>query len=64
MNAKDNNMTATVSGSELTIKIDLSKNLGRSKSGKSDMIASTRGFQSIDGGKIGAFSVSLNLIQK
>ena len=43
-------------GKELVIKIDLRKNLGKSKSGKSDLIASTLGniaVEGTDGGKLG-----------
>ena len=37
------NVETKVEGNVLTIKVDLAKNLGRSKSGKSILIASTEG---------------------
>jgi hypothetical protein len=37
------NVVATKEGNSVVIRIDLSKSLGRSKSGKSDMVASTGG---------------------
>ncbi len=41
------NVKMTVNGTKLVIEIDLSKNLGVSKTGKSEMIASTQGNISI-----------------
>lgn len=38
------NIVAEIKGEKLTLTIDLSKNLGISSSGKSQIIASTRGF--------------------
>ena len=38
-----NNVEATIDGDVLTLRIDLSKTLGNSKSGKSRLIASTNG---------------------
>jgi hypothetical protein len=43
------NIKVEVKGDELTLKIDLSKDLGRSKSGKSTLVASTYGNVSIPG---------------
>jgi len=41
------NCTMSVSGDILTIEVDLSKNFGKSQSGKSNIIASTQGNQSV-----------------
>ncbi len=41
------NIKVEVNGSELTLKVDLSRDLGRSKSGKSTLVASTFGNVSI-----------------
>ena len=41
------NIEMSVEGNILTVKIDLSKNYGESSSGKSEIIASTEGNQSI-----------------
>ena len=43
------NIEMTVNGDILTIKVDLSKTFGKSSSGKSTIIASTEGNQSIPG---------------
>lgn len=43
------NIDMQVDGKILTIKIDLSKTFGSSKSGKSVLIASTEGNQSVPG---------------
>lgn len=43
------NVKAEVKGDILTITVDLSKNQGRSASGKSDIIATTSGNVAIDG---------------
>lgn len=64
LNAKDNNVVATVNGNTLTLEIDLSQSLGRSSTGKSEKVASSGGFQNIDAGDLGAFGISLNVIQK
>jgi hypothetical protein len=42
------NVTTSIKGSILTITVDLSKDFGRSKSGKSTIIASTGGNISVD----------------
>lgn len=48
------NYKATVNGNTLTITVDLSKRLGPSKSGKSEVIATTSGNKSmlVDGKEI------------
>jgi len=43
------NITMQTDGNILTVKIDLSKRLGKSKSGKTIMIASSDGNQKIEG---------------
>ena len=40
---EDNNMDVNVDGNKLIITIELEKRLGKSKSGKSMIVASTRG---------------------
>ena len=42
-----NNIEASVEGKKLTLVIDLSKELGASKSGKTMLVASTNGNQKI-----------------
>lgn len=53
------NVKTEVKGDKLTITIDLSKDVGLSKSGKSTMIGSTGGFKAVDIG--GGKSVALSL---
>ncbi len=43
------NIDLKIDGDILTIKIDLSKNFGKSKSGKTEIIASTAGNVSVPG---------------
>ncbi len=43
------NIVATLTGNKLTLEIDLSKEFGPSKSGKTTVIASTNGNKSIIG---------------
>lgn len=54
------NCIVKVDGDRMTISVDLSKNLGRSKSGKSLLIASTDGAAHVDvkGGRV---AVGLNV---
>jgi hypothetical protein len=48
------NVTAQVEGNVLTLRIDLSKDLGPSKSGKTRMVATTSGNVKLpDGAKLG-----------
>ena len=47
------NISHVLTGSILTLTIDLSKNLGKSKSGNSTLVASTKGNQAIGNCKIG-----------
>ena len=58
------NVSVTVSGSKLTIEVDLAVNLGPSSSGKSIMIASTGGNVpcSVPGSK--PVSIGLNIYRK
>lgn len=56
------NVEMTTAGSILTIKVDLSKDFGRSASGKTTIIASTEGNQAIANGK-GAI-IGLNIYKK
>lgn len=55
-----NNVKINVKGSKLTIEVDLSKDFGPSKSGKTNVVASTHGFEKIEGGAM----VSLNVVKK
>jgi len=64
LNSKDNNAVVTVAGSKMTIEIDLSKSLGKSSTGKSELIASSRGYNFVDAGDHGSVGISLNVTQK
>lgn len=54
------NIDYSITGNELTIKVDLSKNFGPSKSGKTIIIASSKG--NIDVGN--GVKLGLNLYKK
>jgi len=56
------NVETKTEGDKLIITVDLSKDLGLSKSGKSKLIASTEGNTSIDT-KRGKVQVGLNVYQ-
>ena len=56
------NVTMSVSGSKLTIEVDLSKDFGKSASGKSQVIASTEGNVSVPGHE--EVKIGLNLYTK
>jgi len=56
------NIEMTVDGNELTIKVDLSQRFGKSSSGKSTIIASTEGNQSIPGNE--EIKIGLNIYTK
>lgn len=56
------NVTMEVKGEKLILTVDLSKNLGKSKSGKTVVIGSTKGNQPVPG-KEGMF-VGLNIYKK
>ena len=56
------NVETTVKGNILTIKVDLSKEYGPSKSGKTVIIASTEGNKSVENGN-GAI-IGLNIYKK
>jgi hypothetical protein len=53
------NVEYRVEGSKLVIEVDLTQNLGPSKSGKSDFIANTGGFVKLPGSEV---KFSLNVI--
>ena len=53
------NIEATVKGTVLTLTVDLSKDLGKSKSGKTNIIASTDG--NVDLSQFGAPGVKVGL---
>ena len=56
------NIEMNVIGEELIIKVDLSQSFGRSTSGKSIIIASTEGNQSIPGNE--EIKIGLNIYKK
>ncbi|MBP2653077.1 MAG: hypothetical protein H6Q73_646 [Firmicutes bacterium] len=56
------NVDMNVNGNILTIKVDLSMNFGKSSSGKSTIIASTEGNQSIPGNE--NIKIGLNVYTK
>jgi hypothetical protein len=56
------NIEMKVEGDILTIKVDLSKEFGLSSSGKSVIIASTEGNQSVDGKE--EVKIGLNVYKK
>jgi len=53
------NLTMSVDGSVLTVKIDLKQTQGPSKTGKTQVIATTNGFLTVDGGT-GKEIISIN----
>lgn len=57
------NIVMKVTGKKLVIEIDLSKELGNSKSGKSITIASTQGNQQVPGADEG-IKIGLNVYKK
>ncbi len=56
------NVEMSVKGQELIIKVDLSQSFGRSSSGKSVIIASTEGNQSVPGNE--EIKIGLNIYKK
>jgi hypothetical protein len=56
------NVKTTVKGTKLTIEIDLSQDFGPSTSGKTNIIATTSGFTSIEGAP--GVSLGLNVVRK
>ena len=60
--AQMKNIEMSVEGQELIIKVDLSQSFGRSTSGKSIIIASTEGNQSIPGNE--EIKIGLNIYKK
>jgi hypothetical protein len=55
------NIEMSVQGSTLTIKVDLSKSFGRSKSGKTTIIASTEGASAVPSSPDTSIRVGLNV---
>ena len=53
------NVEISVSGNIMTVKVDLTKTFGRSKSGKTEIIATTEGNVSVDGS--GKIKMGLNI---
>lgn len=58
------NIETKVEGTKLTITVDLSKDFGPSKTGKSNIVASTNGFVKVDAAVPGSISFGLNVIRK
>ncbi|MHC1762211.1 MAG: hypothetical protein AB9917_22375 [Negativicutes bacterium] len=56
------NIEMTIDGNILTIKVDLSQRFGKSSSGKSVIVASTEGNQSIPGNE--EIKIGLNVYTK
>lgn len=54
------NVEYRVEGNKLTIEVDLTKDFGPSKSGKTKVVASTGGFVLLENG----ISVGLNVVKK
>lgn len=57
------NMKSTVNGDKLTIEVDLAKDLGKSKSGKTTIIASSYGAELV-ARKSGTIYINLNVYKK
>lgn len=57
------NINATVKGSILTLTVDLSKDLGQSKSGKTTLIGTSGGNQAIQGPD-GMVYIGVNVYKK
>jgi hypothetical protein len=55
----DQNVDMKIDGTTLVIRVDLTKNIGPSKSGKTLLIASTK-----SGASIGGMTVGLNVYKK
>jgi ABC-type taurine transport system ATPase subunit len=58
--SKETNTTITLDGDDIVIRVNRSKVLGPSKSGKTNLVASTGGFVAVPGSNI---SLSLNVCQ-
>jgi len=59
------NVQTQIKGNKLIITVDITKNLGRSKSGKTVKVASTGGFQTITGnGKSAMINLNVNRYPK
>lgn len=56
------NVRAEIDGQTLVIRVDLSKNYGPSKSGKTTVIGTTSGFARVTG-PAGEVSIGLNVIR-
>ena len=59
---KMKNIEMNVEGNILTIKVDLSQRFGKSSSGKSTIVASTEGNQSVPGNE--EIKIGLNIYTK
>jgi hypothetical protein len=62
MDANTNNVVTKINGDKLVIEVDLSKNLGPSKTGKTTLVGSSRGYTSA--GMPDGIQISLNVIKK
>lgn len=57
------NVTGKVVGKKLTLEIDLSKDLGPSKSGKTHLVATTRGPKQVEGYSKARIDIALNVFK-
>lgn len=55
------NVTMKVEGKTLRIEVDLSQRLGPSKSGKTEIVASTDGISKLSAASLGQFGIGLNV---
>jgi hypothetical protein len=60
LTTKENNIKVAVDGDILVLRIDLSKNFGKSKSGKSVIVASSKGNKEV----VDGFILGLNIYTK
>ena len=58
------NVQMKVEGDKLTITVDLSKEFGPSSSGKTIIVASTEGNQTVEGYKAYNYKIGLNIYRK
>ena len=58
------NVQYNVEGNTLVIKIDLTKEVGPSKSGKAILVASSHGFFNIESTAVEGLALNLNVVKK
>ena len=57
------NVETKIEGTTLVIRVDLTKDFGLSKTGKSHIVATTAGFAKVDAAVPGNISFGLNVIR-